>query len=138
MRLNATMIKQLEAEINMSNPTLTLSLTLTLTLTEDSSYLPHISPISPQAEINMYKSESAKQRKIVHHLEKERERFGTEASDAGAKFVAALEEVKLREMTIMPRCLLPPGHAPLLTPPGEAARDDDHGLAEEDLRRRGP
>ena len=31
----------------------------------------------------------------------ERERFGTEASDAGAKFVAALEEVKLREMTIM-------------------------------------
>ena len=42
-----------------------------------------------------------KQRKIVHHLEKERERFGAEASDAGAKFVAALEEVKLREMTIL-------------------------------------
>merc|ERR1711865_808741 len=45
--------------------------------------------------------ESMKQRKIVHHLEKERERFGAEASDAGAKFVAALEEVKLREMTIL-------------------------------------
>ena len=65
MRLNATMIKQLEGEINL------------------------------------YKSESMKQRKIVHHLEKERERFGAEASDAGAKFVAALEEVKLREMTIL-------------------------------------
>jgi chromosome segregation ATPase len=65
VRLNATMIKQLEGEINL------------------------------------YKSESMKQRKIVHHLEKERERFGAEASDAGAKFVAALEEVKLREMTIL-------------------------------------
>ena len=68
-----------------------------------------------------------KQRKIVHHLEKERERFGAEASDAGAKFVAALEEVKpspnpnptpspnpnleearLRDDCTMPRCLPPP------------------------------
>jgi len=54
-----------------------------------------------ETEIGMFKSESMKQRKIVHHLEKERERFGAEASDANAKFVAALEEVKLREMTIL-------------------------------------
>ena len=65
VRLNATMIKQLEGEIGM------------------------------------YKAESMKQRKIVYHLEKERERFGAEASDANAKYVAALEEVKLREMTIL-------------------------------------
>ena len=34
-------------------------------------------------------------------LEKEREKFGAEASDANAKFASALEEVKLREMTIL-------------------------------------
>ena len=86
-----------------------------------------------------------KQRKIVHHLEKERERFGAEASDAGAKFVAALEEVKLREMTILdlepsPAIYHPP-HAPCpaaYPPPGEAARDDDLRLAEEDRRGRRP
>lgn len=39
-----------------------------------------------------------KQRKMLYTLEKEREKFGAEASDANAKFAAALEEVKLREM----------------------------------------
>merc|ERR1719199_338651 len=42
-----------------------------------------------------------KQRKMLYQLEKEREKFGAEASDANAKYVAALEEVKLREMTIL-------------------------------------
>merc|ERR1719230_1681075 len=42
-----------------------------------------------------------KQRKMLYTLEKEREKFGAEASDANAKFGAALEEVKLREMTIL-------------------------------------
>ena len=47
------------------------------------------------------RSESMKQRKMLYSLEKEREKFGAEASDANAKFAAALEEVKLREMTIL-------------------------------------
>ena len=38
---------------------------------------------------------------MIYHLEKEREKFGAEASDANAKFGAVLEEVKLREMTIV-------------------------------------
>lgn len=38
---------------------------------------------------------------MLYTLEKEREKFGGEASDANAKFAAALEEVKLREMTIL-------------------------------------
>ena len=54
-----------------------------------------------EAEISSFKSESTKQRKMLYTLEKEREKFGAEASDANAKFAAALEEVKLREMTIL-------------------------------------
>merc|ERR1719240_1795071 len=42
-----------------------------------------------------------KYRKMLYQLEKEREKFGAEASNANAKFAAALEEVKLREMTIL-------------------------------------
>lgn len=34
-------------------------------------------------------------------LEREREKYGTEASEAGARYLEALEEVKLREMAIM-------------------------------------
>jgi len=54
-----------------------------------------------EANIFGFKQESTKQRKIIYHLEKEREKFGAEASDASAKFAAVLEEVKLREMTIL-------------------------------------
>jgi len=54
-----------------------------------------------EGEISGFKSESMKQRKMLYTLEKERERFGAEASDANAKFGAALEEIKLREMTIL-------------------------------------
>merc|ERR1719181_2006888 len=54
-----------------------------------------------EGEISSYKAESGKQRKQLYTLEKEREKFGAEASDANAKFGAALEEVKLREMTIL-------------------------------------
>ena len=32
---------------------------------------------------------------MIYHLEKEREKFGAEASDANAKFGAVVEEVKL-------------------------------------------
>jgi len=54
-----------------------------------------------EGEITGFKSESMKQRKMLYTLEKEREKFGAEASDANAKFGAALEEVKLREMAIL-------------------------------------
>jgi len=54
-----------------------------------------------EAEISGFKSESMKQRKMLYTLEKEREKYGAEASDANAKFGTALEEVKLREMTIL-------------------------------------
>ena len=45
-------------------------------------------------EMAGFKSESMKQRKMLHSLEKEREKHGAEASDASAKFTAALEEVR--------------------------------------------
>jgi len=54
-----------------------------------------------EADVGSYKQESARHRKILYQLEKEREKFGSEASSANAKFAAALEEVKLREMTIL-------------------------------------
>merc|ERR1719375_3127918 len=54
-----------------------------------------------EGEIASFKGESLKQRKVLYTLEKEREKYGAEASDANAKFAAALEEVKLREMTIL-------------------------------------
>lgn len=37
-----------------------------------------------------------KHRKMLYQLEKEREKFGSEASNANAKFAAALEEVSRR------------------------------------------
>jgi len=56
---------------------------------------------SLEGDIANFKGESTKQRKMVYQLEKEREKYGAEASDGNAKFMAALEEVKLREMTIL-------------------------------------
>merc|ERR1719181_609113 len=53
-----------------------------------------------EGEISSYKAESGKQRKQLYTLEKEREKYGAEASDANAKFGVALEEVKLRDMRI--------------------------------------
>jgi len=54
-----------------------------------------------EGDVGSYKQESAKHRNFLYQLEKEREKFGSEASSANAKFAAALEEVKLREMTIL-------------------------------------
>mmetsp|Transcript_9189 Transcript_9189/g.18313 ORF Transcript_9189/g.18313 Transcript_9189/m.18313 type:complete len:872 (-) Transcript_9189:80-2695(-) len=54
-----------------------------------------------EAEILGYKSEAQKQRKMIYALEKEREKYGQQASDATAKYLEALEEVKIRQMTIM-------------------------------------
>ena len=54
-----------------------------------------------ESEIIGYKSEAQKQRKTIYSLEKEREKYGQQASDATAKYLEALEEVKIRQMTIM-------------------------------------
>lgn len=50
-----------------------------------------------ETEISGFKSESMKQRKMLYTLEKEREKYGAEASDANAKFAAALEEASALE-----------------------------------------
>ena len=52
-------------------------------------------------QISNFKWESMKQRKSIYTLEKDREKLGAQASDAGAKYMLALEEVKLREMTMV-------------------------------------
>lgn len=54
-----------------------------------------------EQEIQGYKVEAQKQAKMIYQLEKEREKYGAEASDATAKYLQALEEVKLREMAII-------------------------------------
>jgi chromosome segregation ATPase len=54
-----------------------------------------------ESEITGYKSDAQKQRKMIYALEKEREKYGQQASDATAKYLEALEEVKIRQMTIM-------------------------------------
>mmetsp|Transcript_9497 Transcript_9497/g.15525 ORF Transcript_9497/g.15525 Transcript_9497/m.15525 type:complete len:886 (+) Transcript_9497:227-2884(+) len=56
---------------------------------------------SLEQEIQVYKADAQRQRKMMYQLEKEREKYGAEASEATAKYQQALEEVKLREMTIM-------------------------------------
>ncbi len=48
-----------------------------------------------------YKMEAQKQSKLIYQLEKEREKYSVEASEAAAKYMGALEEVKLREMAII-------------------------------------
>uniref|UniRef100_A0A061SN17 Flagellar associated protein n=1 Tax=Tetraselmis sp. GSL018 TaxID=582737 RepID=A0A061SN17_9CHLO len=54
-----------------------------------------------EQEIQGYKIEAQKQQKLIYQLEKEREKYGTEASEANSKYTQALEEVKLREMAII-------------------------------------
>ena len=51
-----------------------------------------------ETEISGFKSESMKQRKMLYTLEKEREKYGAEASDANAKFGTALEEAWRRPL----------------------------------------
>ena len=54
-----------------------------------------------EQEVQAFKIEAQKQAKAMWQLEKEREKYGMEASDATAKYMTALEEVKLREMAII-------------------------------------
>ena len=54
-----------------------------------------------EQEIAGYKREAERQKQTIQQLEKERAKYAIEASDAAAKYQAALEEVKLREMSIL-------------------------------------
>ena len=54
-----------------------------------------------EQEIAGYKSDAHKQRKVIFLLEKEGEKYGAEAGEASAKYAQALEEVKIRELSII-------------------------------------
>jgi len=54
-----------------------------------------------EMEMASYKSENQKQRKMIFQLEKEREKYGAEASEAMSKYMQANEEVKLRDLSIV-------------------------------------
>ncbi|CAL8087230.1 unnamed protein product [Calicophoron daubneyi] len=53
-----------------------------------------------ELEIGNYKDEAQKQRKIIYKLEKERDRYITEASELTQKVLQNMDELKFREMQI--------------------------------------
>ncbi|OCT71229.1 hypothetical protein XELAEV_18034207mg [Xenopus laevis] len=53
-----------------------------------------------EEEIQSYKEEAQKQRKIIYQLEKERDRYINEASDLTQKVLQHMEDIKVREMQI--------------------------------------
>eukprot|EP00794_Sanderia_malayensis_P005258 gene5258-5922_t len=53
-----------------------------------------------EQEIQNYKDEAQKQRKIIYQLEKDRDRYINEASDLTQKVLQHMEDVKVREMQI--------------------------------------
>uniref|UniRef100_G3TWZ9 Cilia and flagella associated protein 58 n=1 Tax=Loxodonta africana TaxID=9785 RepID=G3TWZ9_LOXAF len=53
-----------------------------------------------EEEIQNYKEEAQKQRKIIFQLEKERDRYINEASDLTQKVLLNMEDIKIREMQI--------------------------------------
>ncbi|XP_040848434.1 cilia- and flagella-associated protein 58 [Ochotona curzoniae] len=53
-----------------------------------------------EEEIQNYKNEAQKQRKIIFQLEKERDRYINEASDLTQKVLMNMEDIKIREMQI--------------------------------------
>ncbi|XP_053548975.1 cilia- and flagella-associated protein 58 [Bombina bombina] len=53
-----------------------------------------------EEEIQNYKEEAQKQRKIIFQLEKERDRYINDASDLTQKVLQHMEEIKVREMQI--------------------------------------
>jgi len=55
---------------------------------------------SLEQEIQIYRDEATKQRKIIYQLEKERDRYINEASELNKKVLTHLEEVKVREMNL--------------------------------------
>lgn len=53
-----------------------------------------------EQEISGYKEEAAKQRKLIFQLEKERNRYVSEASQIQSQMISGMEEVKIKEMQI--------------------------------------
>ena len=53
-----------------------------------------------EAEIASYKREAQRQRRRIHDLGKEKEKYGQQASEATSKFMHAEEQTKAREMQI--------------------------------------
>lgn len=53
-----------------------------------------------EQEISNYKDEAAKQRKIIFQLEKERDRYISEASELTQRVLQHMEDVKVKEMQI--------------------------------------
>merc|ERR1719477_167136 len=51
-------------------------------------------------EISQYRDEATKQRKLIYNLEKERDRYITEASNLTQKVLHSMEDIKVREMQI--------------------------------------
>jgi hypothetical protein len=54
-----------------------------------------------EQEVQGFRIEAQRQSKLIYQLEKEREKYSIEASDAASKYMQALEEVKMREMAII-------------------------------------
>ncbi|KAI5082160.1 hypothetical protein GOP47_0001903 [Adiantum capillus-veneris] len=54
-----------------------------------------------EAEIQNYRDAAVKQERVISQLEKERQKYNVEASQAGVKYMQALDEVHARETTIM-------------------------------------
>jgi DNA repair exonuclease SbcCD ATPase subunit len=54
-----------------------------------------------EQEVQGFKLEAQRQQRMVWQLEKEREKYGQEASLSTSKYLQAVEEVKLREMAIV-------------------------------------
>ncbi|KAJ7531789.1 hypothetical protein O6H91_14G058500 [Diphasiastrum complanatum] len=53
-----------------------------------------------ELEIQAYRTSAQKQEKMIQQLEKERQKYAAEASQAGVKYMQALDEVRAREVTI--------------------------------------
>lgn len=51
-----------------------------------------------EQEVQGYRIEAQKQQKLIYQLEKEREKYGLEASDANSKYMQALEEVRAGDL----------------------------------------
>eukprot|EP00762_Andalucia_godoyi_P000286 ANDGO_03046.mRNA.1 Cilia- and flagella-associated protein 58 len=54
-----------------------------------------------EREMAGYRTDIEAQRKQIYQLEKEREKYSNEASDSQSKYMQALEEIKVREITIV-------------------------------------
>jgi len=53
-----------------------------------------------EQEINQFRDEASKQRKIIYQLEKERDKYINEASDLTQRVLESMEDVKVKEMQI--------------------------------------